>query len=517
MKIKTLTLNNFKKFDNISINFTDNINCIIGSNGSGKTTILESIAFCLYGDLIDEFRNLPLHRVGTTKLSVNGMFHNSNKLQINRTYSIEGDSYNHDLIINGATLNAHEKNNIIRNNFGDIKWFDYLISVNQFSHIEFIDVANRSYRQFILNNLVNINFEYIKNNLKTLERKFKIEGNNNISKFISYEREVLKFNLIKNRLSEVKNNQNIIKEELKNSRFNYTNLINNVTKNKNNIGEMQLDINRLHDINDALNNIINNIEVYNDIVNESNLKEYDFDKEIDDVSLYIKNKILKINSLLKNKQNKINDLKLEINEMEEYKAELSNIIKINELKINENRYYLDNLESEYETLNKKQNDFIKIKSEIDNNNKTMRKISDISDLTQKAENKLIKNHIFNIITESNKILKKIHYKYKLIYNNNHLSLLLDNGIVNIHGLSAGEMIFINILIRCILYKLSIKSNFIMFDDPFARLDQDKIKDILKIFDIISNKKMQIIFTSLKEIQDDVKYNVINLDTINKNP
>ena len=43
MKIKKLKLINFRNLDNVELNFINNINIIIGSNGAGKTNILEAI------------------------------------------------------------------------------------------------------------------------------------------------------------------------------------------------------------------------------------------------------------------------------------------------------------------------------------------------------------------------------------------------------------------------------------------------------------------------------------------
>lgn len=43
MKIKTLILTNFRLYENLEINFNNNINIFIGNNAQGKTTLLESI------------------------------------------------------------------------------------------------------------------------------------------------------------------------------------------------------------------------------------------------------------------------------------------------------------------------------------------------------------------------------------------------------------------------------------------------------------------------------------------
>ena len=43
MKIKTLTLSNFRNYDTLKINFSEKLNLIYGNNGSGKTNLVEAI------------------------------------------------------------------------------------------------------------------------------------------------------------------------------------------------------------------------------------------------------------------------------------------------------------------------------------------------------------------------------------------------------------------------------------------------------------------------------------------
>ena len=49
MILKTLTLRNFRKFKNTTIEFPDGVTGIIGLNGVGKSTIFEAVAWVLYG------------------------------------------------------------------------------------------------------------------------------------------------------------------------------------------------------------------------------------------------------------------------------------------------------------------------------------------------------------------------------------------------------------------------------------------------------------------------------------
>ncbi len=49
MIIKTVSLRNYRKFKNETIDFPDGVVGIVGNNGAGKTTIIEAIAWALYG------------------------------------------------------------------------------------------------------------------------------------------------------------------------------------------------------------------------------------------------------------------------------------------------------------------------------------------------------------------------------------------------------------------------------------------------------------------------------------
>jgi exonuclease SbcC len=49
--IKTVTIKNIKKYDDITYNFTEGIQLILGPNGSGKSTIIESIGWVVFDHL----------------------------------------------------------------------------------------------------------------------------------------------------------------------------------------------------------------------------------------------------------------------------------------------------------------------------------------------------------------------------------------------------------------------------------------------------------------------------------
>ena len=50
MHLNKLFMRNFKKYRRAEVNFHDGLTGIVGSNGSGKSTIVEAIAWALYGN-----------------------------------------------------------------------------------------------------------------------------------------------------------------------------------------------------------------------------------------------------------------------------------------------------------------------------------------------------------------------------------------------------------------------------------------------------------------------------------
>ena len=47
MYLKSLELHNFRAFEDLKIDFHENLTVIIGANGAGKSTIMEGIAIAL--------------------------------------------------------------------------------------------------------------------------------------------------------------------------------------------------------------------------------------------------------------------------------------------------------------------------------------------------------------------------------------------------------------------------------------------------------------------------------------
>ena len=58
MKIKSITLNNFRCFEDLRIDLNDNLTVIVGNNGAGKSSILDAISIAI-GTFLAGFDNIP--------------------------------------------------------------------------------------------------------------------------------------------------------------------------------------------------------------------------------------------------------------------------------------------------------------------------------------------------------------------------------------------------------------------------------------------------------------------------
>jgi len=66
MKIVSIQLENFRRYDNVTIDFPEGLIGIVGPNGSGKSTIIEALGWCLYGNDAARTKKDEIKRTGTS-------------------------------------------------------------------------------------------------------------------------------------------------------------------------------------------------------------------------------------------------------------------------------------------------------------------------------------------------------------------------------------------------------------------------------------------------------------------
>lgn len=65
MRLKKLKLHNFRCFEDLEVEFHDNLTVIVGVNGSGKTSIMEGAAVAV-GTMFVAFDGLASRRIYTS-------------------------------------------------------------------------------------------------------------------------------------------------------------------------------------------------------------------------------------------------------------------------------------------------------------------------------------------------------------------------------------------------------------------------------------------------------------------
>ena len=88
MKINNIEIHNFRNYENLKVNFNDNINIFIGNNGEGKTNILESIYV------------LAITKSHRSYIDKNLITNNKNIMKINGKISTLNGNKNLELVMN---------------------------------------------------------------------------------------------------------------------------------------------------------------------------------------------------------------------------------------------------------------------------------------------------------------------------------------------------------------------------------------------------------------------------------
>jgi DNA replication and repair protein RecF len=105
LRIRTLNLTNFRNFSDLSVDFSDRRNVILGRNAEGKTNILDAVHLLGVGRSHRERRDSNLVKFGEDYYRVEGVFdHIGVKTTIEVAYNAEGKR----IRVNGKTARASD-------------------------------------------------------------------------------------------------------------------------------------------------------------------------------------------------------------------------------------------------------------------------------------------------------------------------------------------------------------------------------------------------------------------------
>src|SRR5690554_2950966 len=103
MKINTLELTNVRGFTHAKFEFQPGFNLIVGINGVGKTTVLESLRIVL-SHILYEIKAPVVTRESFKKTDINI---NASQLQVNTNFSI--DNVDYDFIYSKSSSDVYFK------------------------------------------------------------------------------------------------------------------------------------------------------------------------------------------------------------------------------------------------------------------------------------------------------------------------------------------------------------------------------------------------------------------------
>ena len=380
--IKKLILKNWKKHENFTIDFSKGVNIIVGEMGTGKSSILQAINYCLFGS----FNDLKSREIKTDDLISRNQSESELVLYIDN-YII------HRFIKRGKTSESK-----ITDETGQELAGPSTVEVNKFieeklkisedvflraiyssqNDIDKIIRVTPNQRKKILDELMNLNeFEIVRKNSVTLINKLNLEIQTNKKIYEETNIEELKYKLnettnetgkINSKINEIKNKiPNLEKkykdierllEEKSQIKYKYNSLKENLnqlkiklSKKDKSLDNIPININydiEIEKIDDYVTDIKNNIKDIRKINEKLNEEKLTHEKNISKFSLIISEhnkKILEFNNKYK-----------EVNEKDIYKLNqeydlLKNIISDMKLKFDNSKIKLRALRESLDKLN----------------------------------------------------------------------------------------------------------------------------------------------------------------------
>jgi len=222
MNLKNLTLINFRKFKNATIEFPDGVTGVIGLNGTGKSTIFEAIAWVIYGSVAartasDEIKRQDAEKNEPCRVELEFVFE-ENSYRIIREMKGKNLTTNATVTINGkiAATSAEAVTKYMQKKLGmDFKSFFTSIFAKQ-KELNSLSSMNASERRPLILKMLGIDsLDDVLKEIKSDKRQkdsFIEKLNSDLTDESGESRISIYKNQIKNFQKEKTENENIIKK-----------------------------------------------------------------------------------------------------------------------------------------------------------------------------------------------------------------------------------------------------------------------------------------------------------------
>lgn len=520
MLIEEVTIKGFKSFGNqiqtIKLNREEGeLILIVGSNGNGKSSLIESFEYCLYGK-VKSGKSKKWHKLSTLPNRINKELLNTIKFKTSSGVEVEvkrGIGPNLlELWENGVLNEKAGKSNIDEKIEGyvgmDVETFKSFISLSINDFKNFISLSNEE-KQLLLDKLFNLEVINILNSiLKEL-----VKSNNLRKSSLESEMNTLQESIDKIRASIEKaiqkEKENIsqeietIKQDMDSKKEEFTKLKEKIEKIKSKTTELELEVDQEKTQYSSIQNDLRNVS--------KDLDLYDSGKCPTCATSFESQYFLDLRETLKEKKDSLANIKDElennIKSLKEKQKKLKDIAEDANEAYNDIVYYLKSCKQKIDKLEQKQNDAGKSSYNIEEFTKTIEELEDKKevsndkfvsarekDIFYKELNKIFgeegvkKSIIAGMIKPINHFIKeyskKMFLKFDIVIDETFTAEIRHLGeVVDHETLSTGETKRINLIIL-IAYITLIRTkkfiNILFLDEVFSSIDLEGVDDILRL-------------------------------------
>jgi exonuclease SbcC len=557
MIIKTIKFKNVKSYGNKyqQINFDDNGGLILltGTNGSGKSAIMESIDIALFNQVRGkESSKIPLktfpNRINKN-LEVDIDFINNNndfikirkKIDPNDLY-VEVNEQNYTERF--KLLNVLDKEKLIGFNYSTFKSF---ISLSMNDFLNFIHLKPEDKRN-LLNRLFNL--ERI-DDMQSITKEIMLQNKKEIEKLTieisSIDKELNNIMVIikNNKNDDIKVSKDDIKTKIIETKNKYTVIQNDIKNLNNKISDFQVKIQEyknIINISDSenirrrteLSEVKSKIKIfesgkcpycYSDLSDDEHIKLLD---ELKIKNEELTNKILENESKIQyyTDENKslikqsrlLEDTLSDYNEqLIEIKSDAKSLKNQYDNYVNDDNVIVEQLKENGKLLlNDKKNKLNRIK-ELKNDINSLKDLYKILG-EDGARKTIISSLVPPINSYLNKSLKSINYPYRVILNNNFDAEIYDKGeLIHSETPSNGEIRMLNICIAISYIEMIRKNkdiNVLFLDEVFSSIHKDNINlilNILKDFALKNKLNLVLVHHGLEELDLKIFDKIISVE------
>lgn len=557
MIINYIEFKNIKSYGNklqrINFNTEGNLILLTGTNGSGKSTIQDSIDLSLFNQVRGkETSKIPLkyfpNRLNKELyVAINFKNNNGDIIDIERKINPNDFSIlknNEPYTERFKILSEEEKEKIIGFNYNTFKSFISL-SMNDFRN--FIKLTPEDKRN-LLNRLFNleeidmyysINKELINQNKKEIERLTMdiVSINKTLKEYTSILKDKKNNEnkeskeVLKQKIKEYKERYQSKKDEISKIDSKISDFLIKIQENKNNISSAETEnIKRRTELND-INEKIKIYESGSCPYCSSDLNDEHHHNMLDE----LKTKKINLKEIILNndglssvfKENNISLIRQQriLEESKDVLINELNDIKVKVLSLKDKiENYDDTVDNILSEIKEKGSNLLKEKKEketriilLKEENETLNQLKDI--LSEDGVRKKIISSIIPPINETlSKLLNKINYPYTVALDDNFDAIIYDKGdIIYNEIMSNGEIRMLSLCIAISYIEMVRKMNninILFMDEVFQSVHKENINlilDLLKVFSKENNLNLILVHHGLEEVNPKIFDKIISVE------